>query len=60
VSEPIDSGNLFEVRSRDEGETIELTFTIKREQAINLAAWLAALADPHNKRLGATVVEILK
>lgn len=62
---PLDSGNLFEVKSSDGGENVEFQLTtvglfknlpwanatvcLPREWVLNLAAWLVAIADPERK-----------
>jgi hypothetical protein len=67
----LDSSNVFEVRSGDGGKTVlfnsesfDLGGTdaeqLDRSDALNLAAWLVAIADPERKAFDRLFAEIRK
>lgn len=60
---PLDTSNRFLVGARPASDTVVITayhIVLRREEAINLAAWLAAVSDPGGKDFERVLEEIRK
>jgi hypothetical protein len=60
----MDSSNQFEVRKNQKGFVmvdigVNQSCPLLREEALNLAAWLVAIADPMGKEFQPLLLEIL-